>query len=172
MSILINKIIKNNLFINEYNYKNLLSLENLIDEYIKDGHSINTNGINQLIFMDNMESVYVYSLLIKKGYVFKNNLYLINYLFLFTYSVPDSNSSYLSYNKRFLFEIINNDEIKRIMALDKIIIKDNDIDQALKLKGADINMFYSIIKYYLNIDKHKYKLPNLELKLNKYNYNL
>jgi hypothetical protein len=53
-------------------------VENLIDDYISKGMKL-TKKLDELIF-SNSDSIYVYSYLLEKGYIFKNMLTVLSIL--------------------------------------------------------------------------------------------
>lgn len=158
-----------------YNYYNA---DLIIKNYVKQGHKLNANNINRIIYKNGCAWIYI--LLIKHGYVFKNNLYLIEFLSLLNINLP---KDYKTIDKKtrasdIRYEFINileHPELQRILKLPEIILTDKDIDKAISLFKDDTMLkIGNIIDYYyedcLSTKNNQLELPKLIFKLKKYRF--
>jgi len=171
------KLFEKNKVSTENDYE-IEKIEIIIKNYIKSGGTIKSSKIDKVLFLSHpidYNFVYVYEILIKYGYKFKNMLVLLNVLLMLSF-------------KRCLTDYINEAkvyEIKKIKYVNlykyfenmfdnnQLVITDNDIDNYIKINDDDkkniINDIISDIKHYnTNIVNSNLKFPQVHLDLIKY----
>ena len=150
-----------------YKYDQFEYVENLIDDYISKGMKL-TKKLDELIF-SNSDSIYVYSYLLEKGYIFKNMITVLSILQDLSKELPaelPAELLKLSFGNERLVNMLKQPEIKKYIDMEEIIITDSDIKQFNKIQ--DIG---HIIKLILQnkIKECKYiKWPRITIKLEKY----
>jgi hypothetical protein len=162
-----------NFTFDEFDCDDISEAEEKIKYYVSQGKKLNVNNINKIFYDDNC--VYIYKLLIEYGYVFKNNLYLIQFLSLLNITLPKDYKTYkYATIRNELVSILDHPEVQRILNLSEIKLTDKDIDKAIKLfKNDRMNEIGDIINYYnceCKKNDNQIALPKLNIKLEKYKF--
>jgi hypothetical protein len=144
-------------------------IDYLVKDYMKKGMKLK-NKLDKILFQA-AEYVYIYIVLIKNGYIFKNKVALVFFFLKLSEKMPDDiNETYSDPRKKECKYILKNEEVQKYINLGEIIITDKDIDDYVKL--SENTESENFIIYLIINDKFKENKnivwPKIIFKLNKY----
>lgn len=150
------------------------NIELIIKKYVQSGGTLKSNKINKILFLnsDVCNYMYIYEILLRYGYKFTNNLVALVILSNL-YNVPlnnktQNNTFFINNNYR-LLKMYENDEIKKYLNLEKIIISEKDFNDYLKLNGCNIyEAIQNIVWYKPPTEKTFHKWPQVIFDVEKY----
>ena len=149
------------------------NIELIIKNYVQSGGTLKSNKINRILLLTHpveCNYLYIYEILLRYGYKFKNNLIVMQLLLFLSYSfkkIHKTDDNIYTGKKKKLYNLYI--QLQNLIINNKLIITDDDIDNFNKIEKINIkDLQIDFDKYMLIINDTILSLPILDLQLKKY----